>query len=414
MSQNGIAERKLTELLPARRNRYYYGKLMDVLHFSMEQQYVLSKEWLYNRAILGPGVVCGLWVEPISNSSGNGVIVHSGLAIDGWGREIIVPNDISLVPLELTDQCGAPQPSTGQPLPSQVMIQVCYNECSTDFSPALANDPDCGCGGDCEAGTVVESYCIRVLAGSGPAVTIPCLDSVKQGLAAGDIHAVLCELSKSSATDPDDPGLTLANVTVATGGGLTVDDCSPRQIAATNLTLTQLVSCLAVCCASTRPLQVTSVTVLSTGSLQPNDQSLTPLPGGILTPPSNGIHVSAASKPNLIEITFGSPPTLDQTSVVLTTNRAKPMSVWIQPIGKGDQIITMPGNVFRIYRPQGFQGLNEVALAGGPEGTGASPNAIQATDGSRLDGEFPQAGGAGWHSGEGTPGGNFNFLLKVN
>ena len=64
--QNTMDERKLSGLTPARRNRYYYGKLMDVLHFSMEQQYVLAKEWLFNRAVIGPGVVCGLDVQAVS------------------------------------------------------------------------------------------------------------------------------------------------------------------------------------------------------------------------------------------------------------------------------------------------------------------------------------------------------------
>ena len=145
MSQQTIDERKLSELTPARRNRYYYGKLMDVLHFSMEQQYVLAKEWLYNRAVLGSGVVCGLGVEPLTTSDGNGVVVRAGLAIDGWGREIVVPEDVALVPLELTDPCGKPSDTA---LPKETRIDLCYAECLTDFAPAYVSD-DCGCdGGD--------------------------------------------------------------------------------------------------------------------------------------------------------------------------------------------------------------------------------------------------------------------------
>src|SRR5215831_14409006 len=90
---------QLTELAPARRNRYYYGKLMDVRNFTMEQRYVLAKDGLYNRAVLGPGVVCGLGVDSLSTAAGNGLVVRAGFAIDGWGREIIVPDDVSLVPL---------------------------------------------------------------------------------------------------------------------------------------------------------------------------------------------------------------------------------------------------------------------------------------------------------------------------
>src|SRR5215471_17172291 len=244
-------EMQLTELAPARRNRYYYGKLMDVLHFTMEQRYVLSKEWLYNRAVLGPGVVCGLGVDPLTTAAGNGIVVRAGMAIDGWGREIIVPDDVSLVPLQLTDQCGQPSSggSPGGTLPSQVMVQVCYSECQTDFSPALASD-DCGCG-DCEAGTVVETYCLKVAAGTAPAVTDACADDVLNGLKAGKLHDVLCTLSQTCADVPADPCLTLANVTVAADGTLTIDSCSPRLVAPTNRVLAQLVACLAECCAGT-------------------------------------------------------------------------------------------------------------------------------------------------------------------
>ena len=420
MSQNGIAERKLTELLPARRNDYYYGKLMDVLHFNMEQQYVLSKEWLYNRTVLGSGVVCGMKVEPISNSSGNGVAIRSGLAIDGWGREIIVPADVAIVPLAITDQCGSPPPAANPLAPGSYMIQVCYNECLTDFSPSLVSDPDCGCGG-CEAGTVIESYCLKVLAGTGKAVTIPCIDAVKKGLAAGDVHAVLCELSATCPPDPDDPCLTLANVTVAADGTLKVDDCTPRQIAPTNLALIQLVSCLADCCSGStppppsQPLQVTGVRVLSTReNLKPDDPSLPQVTGGVLVPPSPVIQVKAGELPSVLEITLGSPPPLlDQNTVKLATTKV-PNSVTVQPMRATDQIISMGGNVFRIYRPRFFQGPIEVTLAGGVEGPGPNPTpAIQANDGTRLDGEFPKAGGAGWHSGEGTQGGDFRFSLNA-
>lgn len=421
MSQNGIAERKLTELLPARRNDYYYGKLMDVLHFNMEQQYVLSKQWLYNRTVLGSGVVCGMRVEAISNSSGHGVAIRSGLAIDGWGREIIVPADVAIVPLAITDQCGSPQPAANPLAPGSYMIQVCYNECLTDFSPSLVSDPDCGCGG-CEAGTVIESYCLRVLAGTGKAVTIPCLDAVKKGLAAGDVHAVLCELSASCPPDPDDACLTLANVTVAADGTLTVDDCTPRQIAATNLALIQLVSCLADCCSGSttppppKPLQVTGVRVLTTReNAKPDDPNLPQVGNGVLVPPSTNILVKAAELPDVIEITLGSPPPdLDPASVKLSTAKLQG-SVTMLPMRPRDQIVPMPGNVFRIYRPSKFQGATQVTLAGGPEGNVPSPTpAIQAKDGTRLDGENPTAGGPGWHSGERTQGGDFKFELNAD
>ena len=93
--------------------------------------------------------------------------VSAGVAIDGWGRWIVVPDDLDLLPLALTDGCGAPEPGA---LPARVTISVCYRECLTDYGPVLV--PETRCAGDerCEAGTMVESYSLLVR----PAVSMRC------------------------------------------------------------------------------------------------------------------------------------------------------------------------------------------------------------------------------------------------
>ena len=70
------------------RNRYFYGKLLDVFHFEMEQNYFNEKRWLLNRLISGYGVVCGLNVT--LGPDGQSVVVSPGTALDKCGREIIV------------------------------------------------------------------------------------------------------------------------------------------------------------------------------------------------------------------------------------------------------------------------------------------------------------------------------------
>jgi hypothetical protein len=45
------------------RNNYFYGKLLDVFHFQMEQTYLNRQRWLGNRLGVGTGVLCGLEVE---------------------------------------------------------------------------------------------------------------------------------------------------------------------------------------------------------------------------------------------------------------------------------------------------------------------------------------------------------------
>ena len=52
----------LNELRTPARNHYFYGKLLDVFHFQMEQTYFNRKRWLLNRLGLGSGVLCGLEV----------------------------------------------------------------------------------------------------------------------------------------------------------------------------------------------------------------------------------------------------------------------------------------------------------------------------------------------------------------
>jgi len=38
------------------RNRYFYGKLLDVFHFELEQNYLNAKRWLLTRLVTGYGV----------------------------------------------------------------------------------------------------------------------------------------------------------------------------------------------------------------------------------------------------------------------------------------------------------------------------------------------------------------------
>src|SRR5688500_13107382 len=81
-----------TDLQTPQRNAYRFGMLLDVFHFQRETNYSNPKRWLINRLVLGYGVVCGLDVRcgPEENPS----IVSPGCAIDKWGREVVVPNEI--------------------------------------------------------------------------------------------------------------------------------------------------------------------------------------------------------------------------------------------------------------------------------------------------------------------------------
>lgn len=431
LTHNATDERTLAELHAARRNRYYYGKLMDVLHCSMEQQYVLRKEWLYNRMVLGPGVVCGLGVEPTTTAAGVGIIVRAGIAIDGSWRTVIVPDDVVIAPLALTDDCGAPQPASDAPLPTEVTIGLCYQECLTDWAPSIVSDCGCGCAEGCEAGTVVESYCIKVSAGQAPAVDEPCAKAVMSRIKEGALHELLCELSNGRPPAPQASCLALANIRVdeilvsgvgVQGAKLSVDAVTPRRIVPTNQILMQLIRCLAECCPANgeQPpqtpslLHVSGVRILSTWTVtaspshvrgpirvqgSPQDADLPEI--GQLASGKDTITVKAAQSPDVVEVAFDA--AYDQNSIVLSD------SFQVIKKLKTDQLIKT-GSSVRLYRKAGFKpGKYQLRLIGNA-GDFGSTQAILASVGTRLDGE---GASKGLPSGDGSEGGNFTFTLMV-
>lgn len=100
---------KNASIFPLERNRYFYGKLLTVRDFELEQTYMNNKRRLINRAVLGAGVVCGLGVTQADDYT---LLVESGLALDYLGREIVVDAPVvrRLQMLEGYDKLGsAPQ-----------------------------------------------------------------------------------------------------------------------------------------------------------------------------------------------------------------------------------------------------------------------------------------------------------------
>ena len=76
---------------PLERNRYFYGKLLTVRDFEVEQRYHCTKRALLNRLIHGAGVVCGLGVTASDEST---LMIESGMALDYQGREIVLPETL--------------------------------------------------------------------------------------------------------------------------------------------------------------------------------------------------------------------------------------------------------------------------------------------------------------------------------
>ena len=76
---------------PLERNRYFYGKLLTVRDFEIEQNYAVNKRCLDNRILHGAGVACGLGVTVDDDST---LIIGSGMALDYEGHEIVVENSM--------------------------------------------------------------------------------------------------------------------------------------------------------------------------------------------------------------------------------------------------------------------------------------------------------------------------------
>jgi hypothetical protein len=175
MHSHDITGALLRTLDAPRRNHFFYGKRMDVQHFEMEQNYGKLKQWLLNRLTLGKGVLCGLrvWVD------GDRICVDPGAAIDGLGREILVPIRACIDPLARDDGCcgnhgtdsntgtgSSDGPAAERPTDGIFTLWLCYRECLADQQPVLVSD--CDSRDHCAAGTVVETFCLKVTTGLPP------------------------------------------------------------------------------------------------------------------------------------------------------------------------------------------------------------------------------------------------------
>ncbi|MBR5420238.1 MAG: hypothetical protein IK115_03710 [Lachnospiraceae bacterium] len=79
------------QLYPFERNRYYPGKMLTTADFQAEQDYYINKSRFMNSLMYGAGIVCGLGVFSLDDLS---ILVESGVAIDGTGREIVVDSSV--------------------------------------------------------------------------------------------------------------------------------------------------------------------------------------------------------------------------------------------------------------------------------------------------------------------------------
>ncbi|NIM16377.1 MAG: hypothetical protein GTO45_30665 [Candidatus Aminicenantes bacterium] len=92
---NSNDNNKNYKLSQFRRNYFFYGKLMAVRDFEVEQGYMNEKRHLLTRLTSGTGIVCGLDGAEVYTDEENVKIKFKtgGFAVDYRGREIVVPAD---------------------------------------------------------------------------------------------------------------------------------------------------------------------------------------------------------------------------------------------------------------------------------------------------------------------------------
>jgi len=82
---------KNSKYFPFERNRYFYGKLLSVNDFNLEQKYVNDKRRMTNRFMFGKGIVAGLNTIQMDEKT---ILLEMGYALDSLGREIVVDEPV--------------------------------------------------------------------------------------------------------------------------------------------------------------------------------------------------------------------------------------------------------------------------------------------------------------------------------
>ncbi len=243
-----------------RRNHFFYGKMMGVEQFDTEQRYGLGQRWLMNRLALGTGIVCGLAVA--RSADGKRLLVRPGVAVDGLGREILVPGAVELDPLAAPGPCGCTA-GAAPAAPGRYQLCLRYRECGADQEP-VPYAPDCDAAAACEAGTTVETYALGLRAETDPPPTFAC-DGWLAPLAGAtpppppgiaDLRARLAAMLKGTCPAPPLDGCVVLGTVVMGGsaGALTLDQVLPdgRSYLYSQAQLLEMVLCLAAtvarCC----------------------------------------------------------------------------------------------------------------------------------------------------------------------
>ena len=230
MQLDDTADLRLAGLHPPRRNRYATGALLGADDFETEQDYHRGARMRPARLGLGAGVVCGL---DVAAGDGDGRLsISPGLAMDAWGREIVVPDRFDIRRVRERAPCSAP-----------MAVRIRYRERAREPVPTPAPGEPAGSSA-AEPRTWVEGFAVSLEPQAAGASPVGCGAEVLDLVRRGALSEALDALGRDACADPPaDPSIVLAGVCMNADGSIVVDR-RPRQVAATSSSLLQLIACL--------------------------------------------------------------------------------------------------------------------------------------------------------------------------
>jgi hypothetical protein len=233
MQSNSHELKHRSGLQAFRRTNYFYGQLLDVVHFELEQDYLNGKRWLLNRLITGYGVVCGLDVQPADKV--RGVKVTSGIALDRAGREIVVPRPSSAIEVPARPPQDPTKHSNGNCEQEDYMhLCICFQQCESDPSPVLVDD--CGQATDCSNSAIQERYKLILRDCKAPEVDRCGLSNFMLN-GRVNYYALIERVTRGCPELPADLCIPLANIRLPNGDDqleASDIDISPRPIVYSN------------------------------------------------------------------------------------------------------------------------------------------------------------------------------------
>jgi DNA-binding beta-propeller fold protein YncE len=163
--ENAKHDRECTDcdLETTERLNYFTGQFLTERDFRAEQEYQIGKHRQHNRYLHGYGTVCGLKIvqHPNPDCQDRFVILEPGLALDCCGREIVVKEKVYIDLVKLFAAQNIDLNSISPEERNHLLFSLCYEECKTEFVPALYSE--CGCDEfGCDANRIVEGFGVKL------------------------------------------------------------------------------------------------------------------------------------------------------------------------------------------------------------------------------------------------------------